>query len=327
MKAIGLLISVLLFFSACDESMPDEGDSLHFIAAGTTNQYVPRVSATSFVIDKKAYLITGRKGPDVVVGDCWRFDPNDNSWEEFTPFPGTPRVNAVSFTVGDLAYAGLGFAPDSGMYNLASQLRDWWCFSASDASWTRMADFPSPASNGCAGVVAGGKIYLGFGFDGWSFTNEWWCYDPSTNAWKQLTTPAPVKRSGAVACSDGSRVFLGSGYNSRNMNDWWEYLPETDSWIQRCAFPDKGRNFGRSIQVDGRFFVATGHYFRGVNDGGHLKNDLLEYDAEKDKWIRRGQLPNGGRQNATSFVIDTKAYIGFGENEETVLGDLWSFEP
>ena len=43
--------------------------------------------------------------------------------------------------------------------------------------------------------------------------------------------------------------------------------------------------------------------------------------------IKGGLSPNGNRENAISFVINDRAYIGFGENDHTVLNDLWSFEP
>ena len=58
-----------------------------------------------------------------------------------------------------------------------------------------------------------------------------------------------------------------------------------------------------------------------------VKDDVVEYDAGKNVWYLRGVLPGGGRENAISFVINGKGYIGFGENDEGVLNDLWSFEP
>ncbi len=64
--------------------------------------------------------------------------------------------------------------------------------------------------------------------------------------------------------------------------------------------------------------------------GGHVKSDILEYDAIRNVWYERGKLPASGRENAITFTIGNKAYIGFGdvgENESLeILNDLWSFE-
>lgn len=81
------------------------------------------------------------------------------------------------------------------------------------------------------------------------------------------------------------------------------------------------------MSIGNRYFVATGRHFAGNLTGGHLKDDVVEYDAGKNVWYLRGVLPGGGRENAISFVINGKGYIGFGENDEGVLNDLWSFEP
>jgi len=58
-----------------------------------------------------------------------------------------------------------------------------------------------------------------------------------------------------------------------------------------------------------------------------LKADLFEYDAMRNVWYERGTLPGGGRENAVAFVVGGKAYIGFGENDQGMLNDLWSFTP
>ena len=73
--------------------------------------------------------------------------------------------------------------------------------------------------------------------------------------------------------------------------------------------------------------IATATSFSGDLSGGHVKSDILEYDAERNVWYERGSIPNGKRENAIAFVLKGKGYIGFGENDTAVLNDMWSFEP
>lgn len=89
------------------------------------------------------------------------------------------------------------------------------------------------------------------------------------------------------------------------------------------SIPGRGRITAVAFSVDERIFVATGRLFKGDLTGGHLKNDVLEYDVTKNQWYYRGEIPGGGRENAVSFVVDGKVYIGLGENENGSLNDLW----
>ena len=45
-----------------------------------------------------------------------------------------------------------------------------------------------------------------------------------------------------------------------------------------------------------------------------------------DKWLLRGRLPRGGRENMVAFSIDGRGYIGLGEDANgTILNDLYSW--
>ncbi|MDX9747910.1 MAG: kelch repeat-containing protein [Paludibacter sp.] len=318
-------ISAAMLIS-CDENPLIEGDPLELKAVEVP---VPlaRSSASVFVTGGNAYLVTGRDAVDQMLNDCHRYNPADGSWTECDTLPSLRRVNGVAIGTEEYGYAGLGFNIATNTYNAESQLRDWWRFNPSDGSWERKADFPALATNGSISFVYEGRIYIGFGFDGWTFTRSMWCYDPDNDSWTGLAPPPVDIRAGAVVCTDGHRVFFGSGFKINDLNDWWEYFPGTDSWEVRTPQPGKGRHFGVGFSVGGRFFVATGRYFGGLLDDGFLHNNILEYEPDSDRWIDRGAMPGGGRQNAVAFVIGNKAYIGFGENDTTILGDLWVFEP
>lgn len=326
MKIRFLLLGIIgLLALSCDETGIDpEGRlQLHAVAAP---QGVARSSGIAFAVGDEAFIALGRTKDGELISTGWRFSPAGNSWTEWTGFPGKERVNATAIAVGDSVFIGLGYSTPTEYYNEAGQLRDWWSYHPAHDRWCRLDSFPSLATNACVSVVAGDYLYIGFGFNSTTFTNEWWSYHLKLGRWKQLAVPPAPRRAGAVACSDGERIFVGTGYRSFNHDDWWEYFPANDTWKRRAPMPDKGRDRALAFSLEGRFFVATGRYFRGLTDGGHVKDDLLEYDAAHDKWIRRGTIPGGGRQNALVFVVNNKAYIGYGENDTTLLDNLWSLE-
>jgi N-acetylneuraminic acid mutarotase len=86
--------------------------------------------------------------------------------------------------------------------------------------------------------------------------------------------------------------------------------------------PDSGRCNALAFTVKNRFFVSTGRYFAGIYTGGHVKNDIMEYDPESDAWHVRGTLPEGV-ENAVSFVINDVVYVGYGEDITTINDKLW----
>ena len=323
----GIIIFLLaLLVISCDDNPLVEGEPLEYTPVAAPAE-LARSSASAFVVDGKAYLLMGRDSAGRQLNDCHRFDPADGSWVACDTLTSLRRVNGVAIGVGNFGYAGLGYNTLTGTYNPDSQLRDWWRFDPSNGNWKRLADFPALATNGSVSFVYDGKIYIGFGFDGQTFSRAWWYYNPVEDSWTELAPPPIDIRAGAVACTDGFRVFFGTGFKIEDMNDWWEYFPATDSWEARCPIPGKGRNFGVGFSVKGRFFVATGRYFSGLVDGGFLYDGVVEYDAALDRWIDRGAMPGGGRQNAVAFVIGSKAYIGFGENDTKIRSDVWTFEP
>jgi len=285
-----------------------------------------RCSGVAFVANNKAYYTLGRNNEKQAKKNTFEYDPKQDKWIEKAEFPGIARVNAFAAVVNNIAYVGLGFNPLKGVYVADTNLKDFWSYNPVDNQWTRKADFPHVTTNKCISFVLGDEIFVGFGFNGFGFDNDMWKYNIQTDKWLKLKKSTALNRAGAVACKNDKNIYFGTGYRTYNMNDWWEYFPETDSWEKRKSMPDNGRINAVSFSLNNRIFVATGHHFGGDMTTGRYNSDVLEYDTDKDVWYFRGNIPDGERENAVSFVIDGKAYIGFGENEKEVLNDLWSFE-
>jgi N-acetylneuraminic acid mutarotase len=271
----------------------------------------------------------GRDSLGKSLSDCWKYDPTNNSWTEVAPFPDSARVKAIAAVVNGKAYVGLGFylEKDNGMNNGVGMLKGFWMYTPETNKWTKKANFPSIAADACVSFVKNNEIYVGAGFNGLGFSNEFWKYNTLSDKWIQLNDFAGEARAGGISCGDSTHIYFGTGYQTTNENDWWEYFPQTDSWTKRKSMPDNGRENGVALTINGRYFVSTGRHFGGNYTGGNIKSDIIEYDAIRDVWYERGNIPSSGRENAISFTINGKGYIGFGENDNAVLNDLWSFEP
>ncbi len=322
----GLIFSLFLF--SCNDAAVSPYSQIDF----TKKSVMPgigRSAAVSFVINGRGYVALGRNtdktGP---LNDCWEYNPETNHWTEKATFPGVARVKAMAETVNGKAYVGLGFDLKKSIYDdRNAYFKDFWMYNPVSDSWTRKADFPIFATDGSVCFVYENKIIVGSGFDGYTFTREFWSYDPEVNKWTLLNTFPGFSRFGAVACTNGNQVYFGTGFHTNCQNDWWKFSPSNGNWKKLKSMPDDGRDNAVALTIKNRFFVSSGMHFAGDLTGGRTFSDILEYDAERDVWYKRGNIPNGNRTNAIAFVIDGTGYIGFGDNDSTVNNDLWSFKP
>lgn len=287
-----------------------------------------RSSAVSFAINDKGYVALGRDSLHNPLNDCWEYNPIQDKWIQKNSFPGIGRVKAIAAVLNGKGYVGLGFNPLIEVYtDKSAYLKDFWMYDPGTDSWSRKADYPGGDRDACVSFSFGNAIYVGSGFSGYGFGSEFWRYNPDDNSWKLLSTFPGGGRTCAVICTNGEHVYFGTGYNTFNKNDWWEYIPTNDTWKALKSMPDNGRENGVAFSINNRFFVSTGRQFGGNLTGGNVKSDIVEYDAVRNVWYERGNIPNGNRENAISFVINGKGYIGLGENNTNVLNDFWSFEP
>jgi len=332
-----ILFLLIIIGWSCSSPADSPYEPITFVSKSVMSP-VGRASAVAFVIDGYGYVALGRTAvrssdlyPTSAINDCWQYNPTLNSWTQKASFPGIPRVNSIAEVVKGKAYVGLGYDLSKGVYT-GGNLFDMWMYDSVNDTWTKKASLDSlksTATNSCVSFVFDDVIYVGFGYDGEGFTKEFWKYnpEPGDGTWTKLNNFPSYGRTGAVLCSNNEHFFCGTGFNTYNQSDWWEYYPISDTWKQLKTMPDMGRENATALCVNNRFFVATGRNFGGNLSGGYLKSDIMEYDASNNVWYKRGVLPGEDRENAISFSINGKGYIGFGNSTENVLNDLWSFEP
>lgn len=287
---------------------------------------VGRSAAVSFVINGKGYVALGRNADrSGQLNDCWEYNPTNDQWTEKSPFPGAARVKAMAETVNDKAYVGLGFDLNFSVYSdRKAYLTDFWMYDPASDNWTRKADFPSFATDACVSYVIDNQIYVGGGFNGYGFTGEFWKYDTDSDQWTRLDDFKCFTRFGGILCKSTDKVYFGTGYCTWNENDWWEYSLSNGKWKQLKSMPDDGRENGVALTINNRFFVMTGKHFAGNLTGGRTLSDIKEYDAVRNVWYERGNVPRS-RANAIAFTINGTGYIGFGDNDSKVIYDFLEF--
>ena len=104
------------------------------------------------------------------------------------------------------------------------------------------------------------------------------------------------------------QIVLGNNIYSQN------------SWKRLADFPTI-RYKAASFSIGSKGYVGTGL------TPDSLKNDLWEYDPDKDTWIQMASLPAPGRQGAIGFSINQKGYLGSGLKDSSFANDFWEYDP
>lgn len=120
-----------------------------------------------------------------------------------------------------------------------------------------------------------------------------------------------IARRNAVGFALGNFGYVGLGYssNQERLKDFWEYNAQQRFWTQKAQFGGTARQDAVAFSIGNKSYVGTGY-------DGDYKNDFWEYDPATNKWTEATPLPTTsgsvGRQYATAFVVNNKAYVGLG---------------
>lgn len=106
----------------------------------------------------------------------------------------------------------------------------------------------------------------------------------------------------------------------------WEYTPTTDSWTRKSDFPGNVRQNPFAFFVNGKGYVGTGYSYNAGAESNYA--DVWEYNPSSNTWQQKANFPGGARRETGSFVIGSKAYVGFGTTSSTINGlqkDFWEY--
>ena len=235
------------------------------------------------------------------------------TFEKITTLPGTGRASAVSFVIEGKGYVALGRTTVS-----SGALNDCWQYDPMLDSWTQKAVYPGKARVKAMAAVVEGKAYVGLGFDITvgiynydACLKDFWMYDPVTDTWEKK---ADFPSNFTDAC--GSFVYHNTIYVTSGMNgdgfgkEVWKYVPvegQPGTWVNLNAFSGLQRMGGIACATSDHCYFGTGYRTYNVND-------WWEYFPASDSWTQRKSMPDNGRENSVSLVIDNRVFISTGRH-------------
>ena len=99
------------------------------------------------------------------------------------------------------------------------------------------------------------------------------------------------------------------------------------SWDPVADFAPGNRYSAASFSVNNKGYLVAG---RASYSNHTYFNDVWEYDPVNDTWTQKANFPGIPRDGAASFVINGKAYVGAGCNENVspkYYNDFYEYDP
>lgn len=278
-----------------------------------------RSDAVGFSINNKGYVGTGYDGG--CKKDFWEYDPETNTWQKKKPFGGIARKEAVGFSIGGKGYIGTGFNTNNG----DDYQNDFWEYDPDTDTWTEKANFPGSLRRSAVGFGIGSNGYLGTGGYGNNNDNfkDFWKFSPSANIWTPKAEFGGTPRREAVGFSLGTKGYIGTGKGAVYKTDFWEYDPENNNWTNKADCGGTGRSEAVGFSIVNYAYIGTGIIYEFENA---YRKDFWEYNPANDIWIQKADFNGTARQFAVGFSIDTKGYLGTGQQSNGYLKDFWEYD-
>ena len=247
------------------------------------------------------------------------------NWIEKSDFEGNTRSSAVSFTIGEYAYIGLGFNGSEDEY-----YADFWRYDVDLNFWQQVADFPGSPRSSAVAFSIDGKGYVGTGFDGDDELGDFWVFDPASNTWEQKADFGGGVRRSAVGFSLDGFGYIGTGYDGSDLKDFWQYDPDGDSWSQIPSIGGSKRKDAVAFVIGNTAYVGT-----GIHNGGYesdfwaLQSDRV--GIEEFPWEQLEDLDYDDdyeviREGTVAFTLNNRGYIATG-NSGYVTSSVWEYTP
>lgn len=253
-------------------------------------------------------------------GSLWQYDVKSDSWIaknsfDMSHFVNNSEVPHVFFAIGNIAY----------LYFRGGI----WKYDDVNDSWSNILQ-PAPGNTGPgAAFVIHDKAYiLQSSTDYYANAAYSRVYDPASNTLKQINVVSTNLDASGFATANfmyviGSQSFT-YGYPA------YTYNPSNDMFTHQTYESQYGPFAPR---LDAVSFTINGTAYIGEGGYGGLEDSYFAYDESGPEFrpqIRQYSYTNietfnlGARSNGLSFVINGRAYVGFGDNGRT---DFWEFTP
>jgi hypothetical protein len=255
----------------------------------------------SFALNGVGYMM------DYQNGAILSFNPSGNQFRIVATYPSWSGLSGVPCVVNqDTAYAIIS---NMGVFR----------FDTKSYTWIYVCQVPTTSRFGTA-LSINGSLYYGLPID-YGETNKFWKYNPSGKTWTLLNPFPDYTQQSPV----GSFTLNNKGYVLFYDNVFCSYDPATDTWTRLASYPGVANySWGRASFAIGNL----GYAGLGLEpSSGQAHDEIWAYDPIANIWTQTTRIPEGGKYNSYSFVINNKAYIGFGMNLWIPHSDIFEYDP
>jgi len=243
-----------------------------------------------------------------------------NSWNQKSCMYNYGRHVAISFTIGNKAYVGLGEKIDGSMPV------DFWEYNPCTNRWTKKANFPGGGRYAATGFTINGKGYVCLCLKSDEINAyDLWEYNPTNDTWTIKADFPGTPRYGASCFVIGDSAFIGTGSYGMSddyLYDIWMYVPQTDTWKRKSDFPGLNRLHATAFSIGHFGFMGT-----GLSDDITPTRDFWKYSPVYDHWYRCSDFPDIGRLGCTSFVINNSGFVGLGFDQDVDYNNFYIYSP
>ncbi len=278
-----------------------------------------RDDGVSFVINNKAYCLSGLEVGWQCTGNGFVFDGFSETWYPMASLPtGKEREYAVGFSHNGKGYVFGGLAPG----NIC--LNDFWEYTPATNTWMALPNFPVAGRQGMSCFVIKDKAYIlgGRVFDGTTL-NEVWEYDFVTTNWTQKNN-LPVSgfwRGSGFAIDTVGYTCYGMNLNAGFNHSLYRYDYVNDSWslIPNITLPS--RNYIGTAAGNGKACLYGGQDSLNI-----ITNDMYVFDPSDSSLVNLTGVPTAGRKGGMAFLLNNSFYITTGLNvNQTRVKETWKY--
>lgn len=322
-----VMLCCIFLIISCHKRSPESADLSGNWSTAADFKGDSRGEAATFVINHKAYVLTGTsdKGP---YNDMYVYDVDNGNWTKMEPLPGGVRTGAVAFAINGKGYVGTG-------YNGDRELRDFWEYDPGTRTWTRKDSLPGDARHDAVGFGINGKGYVCGGWDNNKAFNDCWEFDPTAPEGMQWRERASFRRKtrSAVAFVLNDKGYIVTGSNNAEIQkELYQFDPALNQWTNKRplynyssdSYDDHYKTIIRQNAVafvlGSKAFIATGE------NGGYIAS-TWGYDPETDTWKEYTGFEAKPREGSVAFTVKDRAFVLTGKTGSVYLDNMFEFNP
>lgn len=275
-----------------------------------------RDDGVAFVIDNKAYCLSGLEVGWQCTGNGYVLDGSTETWSIMASIPsGTERQYATGFSYNNFGYL-LGGINCSG-----NCLNDFFQYSPTLNAWTQLPNFPSIGRQGMSNFIIKDKLYvLGGKLTDGTILNEVWEYNFSNSNWTQKNN-LPFNgmwRGSAFAIDTIGYVCYGVNNDAYYNRFMFKYNYVNDTWtkISNVMLPDR-KYVGTAV------CSQMACLYGGVDSLGTIANTVYVFNPTDSSVTVKAAIPSFARKGGMAFSLSNAFYYTTGVTDAFRTKETW----